>query len=282
MFYSVVAMSRKSMVYPELEGKRVLIAGLKPGIDAGADVVRGFAAQGCRLVLHFDLPHGARNDELFALAEEVRSQSLGLRVFSGPLDSDIGVARMASAAVNAFGSIDAVVTLSQLAAGPHHLESDDDFDAAVAQTLRRAYSISRVAANRMRTTMASGVVINLLAGPDAAADRKDTLLFSLVRAELAAMTRHEAQTWASQGIRFAALAPEASLLGSDGDIGDVKDAASTAVFLASNAGASINGLTLATLGAGTQTACKESPQAILPGAPAGVSLSECACAEPHL
>ena len=238
MFNSVVTMSRASKVYLELEGKRVLIAGLKPGVKAGTEIVRAFAAQGCRLVLQFDSPQGARSEELFGLADEVTGQTLGIRVFSGPLDNDLAVARMTTASLKAFNGLDAVVTVSHLPDETPPLSSEEDFDSAVAATLRRAYLISRVAANRMRLVSAEGTVLNVLA-PPTGSSRANTVLFALARAELEAMTRLEAETWKDGGIRFASLAPEAAIeaSGSFAAVDDMGDVAATALFLASDAGA---------------------------------------------
>jgi 3-oxoacyl-[acyl-carrier protein] reductase len=123
---------------------------------------------------------------------------------------------------------------------------------AVAAQLRDACLVTRVTANRMRLTMAEGLVLNIVAAPLPRSAAESSVI-AVARTVLAAMTRHEAAHWAGQGIRINAVAPTTGLgrpaAAGGGSLGSEPDIAALALFLASRAGRELSGLLFDAAGA---------------------------------
>lgn len=233
--------------YPELAGKRILVTGLSHA--HGIDVARAFADQGCRLVLHMTEETETSNAVL-----EVLSQSASeLRHYCDPLGNMDAAVRFAQVAAQAFGGLEAVINIVDLAAPTLPADADvADFEDAVADHLQNACLITRVAANRMRLTWAEGLILNIVTCRPPRSEA-DAMMIAMTRSMLATMTRLEAQRWADQAIRVNAVAPCSPLdiaMDAHGTcLASEPDVAALALYLASRRGRELSGLVFDAAGA---------------------------------
>ncbi len=222
--------------YPELAGKRVLVTGLE--LQAGVDVARAFAEQGCRIVLH-TTASGAEADAVLEMLAQTASE---LQVYSDPLTDIESTTRFAQTAAKTFSGVDAVVNLIHLDLRALSTEVlDGDFETAIARRLQTARVITRIAANRMRLTWSEGLVFNVLVSTPPQSNA-ETALLSMARAMLASMTRSEASEWADQAIRINAVAPVLDSTEAGACIVSEPQVAALAMFLASSRGRDLSGL----------------------------------------
>jgi len=222
--------------YPELAGKRVLITGLTR--THGVDIARAFAEHRTRLVLH------ASEDctETQTVAEIAAQSALEMRLFTGPLPDADAAVRFARTALKSFAGLDVVINIvggARLATAATATEAE--VERAISAALTPAYVISRISANRMRTTWTEGLILNI--GPEPATQsRSAQALAAVARATIASMTRVEAERWAEQGIRINGVAPATLSAGIGAQLTCEPDIASLALQLASRRGRNLSGL----------------------------------------
>jgi NAD(P)-dependent dehydrogenase (short-subunit alcohol dehydrogenase family) len=235
----VLSALRVPALYPELRGARVLITGLTS--ERGYDVARSFADAGCRLIIHTT----GQNATTDAMLELLAAGDNDVAALHEPLTSNDAGVRVAQSAAQAFGGVDCVINLIEAPTEPLSPHADyDELETMVSRTLGPACLITRVAANRMRTTWIEGLILNVLTADAPISDAEATLL-SLLRQALAAMTRGEANARAADGIRINAVAPlGASLDGRSAPdvLSSEPDIAALALHLASKRGAKLTGV----------------------------------------
>jgi NAD(P)-dependent dehydrogenase (short-subunit alcohol dehydrogenase family) len=201
MLMSAIDRNASAFLYPEIVGKRVLITGLSLG--HGVDLARLFADHGARLVLHMT-ETGAEAD---ALLEVLARNATEVRVYAEPLAESQAAVRFTQRAAQAFGGLDAAINLVELT--PDDVARAmliEDVEDLFVDTLRTAWLVTRVAANRMRLTWTEGLILNILRMPPPREPRESAFA-DIMRAALAAMTRAEARQWADQAIRINAIGP---------------------------------------------------------------------------
>jgi 3-oxoacyl-[acyl-carrier protein] reductase len=237
MLMSAIDRNSSVFLYPEIVGKRVLITGL--GLGHGVDLARLFADHGARLVLHMT-ETGAEAD---ALLEVLARNATEVRVYAESLAESQAAVRFAQRAAQAFGGLDAVINLVELT--PDDVARAmliQDVEDLFVETLRTAWLVTRVAANRMRLTWTDGLILNILRMPSPR-DGRETAFGGIMRAALAAMTRAEARQWADQAIRINAIGPR----GGDGApaagafLTSEPEVAALALYLLSKRGRSLSG-----------------------------------------
>lgn len=219
--------------YPELAGKRVLIAGISASL--GVDIVRAFAEHRTRLVLQFeDMSEPAQ-----AIAEVAAPSALEIRAF-GPIErTSEAAAKFAHTAVKAFGGLDVAINLVPLrmARAPSAAASTCDVERLLAEQLLATTLITRIAANRMGLLWRDGLVLNIAAL--AARLQGRALAFAaLIKAAMMHMTRTQAEAWAGQAIRCNAIAPPTAWPGER--VGE-PEVAALALYLASDRGRELSG-----------------------------------------
>lgn len=220
--------------YPDLVGKRVLVTGVCGSL--GMEVTRLFADHRTRMVILAD----EESPESHAIAEIVAQTAMDVRLYSGPMQVPDEIARFTRAAVQCYGGIDAVINLAAL--GDCEDGSANGVERFVSETLAQPCLVSRIVANRMRTTLTQGTILNVVAAPRDATARQRAL-GGVVRSALATLTRNEAQEWSRNGIRVNAIAPSQSALAAGPScISSAPDVASLAVHLASEHGTQLSGL----------------------------------------
>ena len=247
MLTSVVAGIRNVRQYPELQGARVLVTGISS--DSGFDIARGFAEAGCRLVLQMPAQGGADAEaRSTALLQVLANTASEIRASEQALDTADAAVRFAQGAAQAYGGLDAVINV--VVPRSEHLQpaaTIEEIEAAVSDSLQQACLISRIAANRMSLTWTEGLILNAVLAPRAR-NRTQAAFNGFLRQALAAMTRVEAGTWASKGIRVNAVGPHAAATGLDdvaarpvNGLAGEADIAALALHLASKRGRSLSG-----------------------------------------
>jgi NAD(P)-dependent dehydrogenase (short-subunit alcohol dehydrogenase family) len=222
--------------YPELAGKRVLITGLNHA--HGVDLARAFAEHRTRLVLQA-VDDG---EEMHAIAEIAARTALDIRFFNGPLSSAEAALRFARNAVKSYSGLDIVINITTLIEpSPRGNATQSEVERAVSRALTPAYVISRIAANRMRTTWTEGLILNVVPEikPTTTSARA---LTAVARATLAAMTRTEAEKWAGDRIRINGVAPPTLSHGLGADLNSEPGIAELALKLASRRGRDVSGM----------------------------------------
>jgi NAD(P)-dependent dehydrogenase (short-subunit alcohol dehydrogenase family) len=248
MLTSVVSGIRNVRQYPELAGARVLITGVSA--DKGVDIARGFAEAGSRLVLQ--IAAGSNDDDAernAALLQVLSNTAAEIRSTEQPIDGSEETVRFAQGAAQAFGGLDVVINV--IAPKPGILSHDssiDDIEDAVANTLRSACLITKIAANRMNLTWTEGLVLNIIVAQKSRT-KADAVFSSILGQALATMTRVEAGTWAQKGIRINGVGPRAdaglnaefAAQGSAYSLSSEADIAALSLHLASKRGQSLSG-----------------------------------------
>lgn len=238
MLMSVVSHDDVAAVFPELAGARVLVTGLTPA--AGVDLARAFADHKAQLVLQTQ----GETPEITELAAVLAQTASEIKLYTEPLGAGDDAVAFAKTAAQAYGGLDAAINIvtigSRDLAG---LTTTADIEALVSAKLAPALEMTRVIANRMRLTLGTGLVLNVIVAP-AARTGAEAALVGVLRATLAAMTRSEAETWAAQAIRINAIAPRTALPGerpSGACLTSEPDIAALALYLASKKGRQLTG-----------------------------------------
>lgn len=238
MLMSVFSQADATGMHPELAGARVLVTGLSPA--AGVDLVRAFADHKARLVLQTD----DETPEITELAAILAQSASEIRLYASPIGPGEAAVRFAQSAAQAFGGPDVAVNLVSItAADLAGLSTEAEIETFVMTKLGAALEMTRVLANRMRLTLGTGLVLNVVIAP-APRSAAEAALIGIVRAALAAMTRAEAEAWAGQDIRINAIGPRAALPGdppSGACLTSEPDIAALALHLASKKGRQLSG-----------------------------------------
>lgn len=221
--------------YPELAGKRVLVTGVMGPL--GVDVVRAFAEARTRLVVQAieDSP------ETQALAEIIAPSAMDICLFPGPLNGSDAMLRFARDAAQKFGGLDCVVNLAAVpepAAGA----DEHDIEQLVSDCLAMPVLATRVAANRMRTLINPGSILNVLTTPRRATAGAQ-LLAGIARTALSSFTRAESEAGIVDDVRVNAIVPVTVGAAGRGIITGTVDVATLALHLASARGHDLTGLT---------------------------------------
>lgn len=227
--------------YPELAGRRVLVTGVSGSGGLGVEIVRMLAEQRACIII------GATDasPEVQAVAEMVAPLAPELHLISGPFKSNDDILRFARTAMQAAGGVDAVINVTDVAEPPANA-SDAVVERMVTDILTMPCLVTKVAANRMRTALAEGTIINIVVcHPKASAHAK--LVARIARTAIAAFTRTQAQQLAADGIKINAVAPADSERGL-GCITGNADIVSLALHLASGRGSNLSGLMFEAVG----------------------------------
>jgi len=234
MFMSVIDTVPGVSVYPELAGVRVLITGVSA--MAGVDVARAFASHRTHLIMQTDDLSPAMTEVAALLSESATN----LQVFTEPMATRDAARRFGQTSSQIHGGLDTMVNLITIlpeeVAG---LDTEADVETFISDKLGAQLELTRVIANRMRTTWTEGSILNAVLMPEPATQR-EVATGGLIHAALAAMTRGEAQTWAEHAIRINAIGPRGTSP-SGAALSSEPEMASLALYLASKKGRQLSG-----------------------------------------
>jgi NAD(P)-dependent dehydrogenase (short-subunit alcohol dehydrogenase family) len=235
MLMTVIGRDPNASIYGELAGARVLITGLSP--DCGVDVARAFADHRGRLIVHASA-NAPENDVLATLLSETASE---VKLFTGACTDQDAALRFAQTAAQAFGGLDVVINLVPIYADDlKNRASIADVEDLVSQKLTLPALVTRVVANRMRTMLNEGLILNVMTMP-APRTAGEAALAGVARTALAAVTRGEAATWAPHGIRVNAIGPRATTPDAGACLTSEPDIAALALYLASKRSRTLTG-----------------------------------------
>jgi NAD(P)-dependent dehydrogenase (short-subunit alcohol dehydrogenase family) len=181
----------------KLKQKTVIITGASQGIGAG--LVEAFLARG------YDVVGTARS--------VTKSKELPASDHLALIDGDIGqfetAQKIAELAVKKFGSIDAVVANAGIfLVKPFTEYTSEDFDALVATNLAGFIHVTQLAVKQMQAQKTGGSIVSITA---ALADNPiagvTASVAMITKGGLETVTRHLAMEYATQHIRFNAVAP---------------------------------------------------------------------------
>lgn len=242
MLSSLVEQGRDFVAHSGLEGARVVLTGVRRG--AGTLLATSLAQAGARLIVQSP----GRAPDIRALAASLHASRAGIVFETVRFGSGAAAVRFTQAAARRLGGLDAVINVIAMSAAERALAlACDDVEEAIHDLLLPAALITRVAANRMRTTLREGSVVNILALV-APATGADAAFAGFARTALAAMTRIEAQEWASSGIRVNAISSSPGVCGealaAREAVSSPGDMAALALTLVSRPGKAISGHTL--------------------------------------
>ncbi|MFV0298042.1 MAG: SDR family NAD(P)-dependent oxidoreductase [Hyphomicrobiaceae bacterium] len=220
--------------YPELAGKRVLITGVCGPL--GVEIVRAFAEAQVRVVVQTN----EDSRDMQTLAEIIAPEAMDVHFFPGPLEGADAMLKFAREAVQKFGGLDCVINIATVPE-PSGNATEADIEAMVTDILSMSVLATQVVANRMRTMLSGGSILNVLTVP-AKASGSRKLIGRIARNALAHFTRNEAEKAEHDGIHVNAVVP-AALPDKSGQVlmGTV-DVATLALHLSSGREDALSGL----------------------------------------
>ncbi len=246
-----------------LEGRTVIIAGAASGV--GRAIARRFAAAGARLMLA-DTDDAGLDETAAEIGAGIEMPPENVSCFAHAIDDKLGVTNLIAATIDAFGRIDILVTDTRVSTPGDLFDlTAQEFDAALSSNVRSAFLLTQLVAKRMIQQREAdpefaGALVNITS---IAARRTvpELLAYSVSCAALDQLTRSTAACLAPQGIRVNAVALGAVMTANLrqalhereelhdemvavtplGRIGEAKEAAEAALFLASPSASFITG-----------------------------------------
>lgn len=241
---------------PQLDGKAAIITGAGSGI--GRALALGFAAQGASVVIADVNVDGAK-----AVAAEIGDKAIAVKCdVSQTADADA----MVKATVDRLGRVDILVNNAGRSRGNLggintdllvSRMSDEDWDTVFATNVRGTFLCSRAVLQHM-IPQKSGVIINTASGLGMRS-RPGAAAYGASKAAVIHFTQTLAMEVARYGIRVNAFTPgvtdtpfwraarteaEVAQAYKDGLVGMPEDLVPTLIFLASDAGRDITGVTI--------------------------------------
>ena len=233
-----------------LSGKTALVTGAASGI--GRAIALRFAAEGANLLL-CDL----NLESLRAVAAEAEAK--GVRTLARQTDVALReqVQRFVDDGIAAFGMIHALVNNAGIFFNaPFEQTTDEQYDRIMAVNVKSVFLLSQIMIRQWLRHEIQGAIVNL-ASIGAAVAFVDSSAYCTTKGAVAAMTRCIALEYGPRGIRANSIAPgiiDTPMLPSQEDserwantaiplrrLGDPKDVADVALFLASDESRYITG-----------------------------------------
>jgi 3-oxoacyl-[acyl-carrier protein] reductase len=191
----------KGLSIPDLAGNAVLITGGSTGI--GAALVLAFAAQKCRVGLHYN----ASEEAAEKVARAAREAGGDVFLVRGDFSKSADVRRVVSETAGHFGGLDGLINNAggMVARQSYADWTDDHYDAVMDLNARSVVAATEAAIPWLKKS--GGFVINTTsiaarngAGPGAG-------MYGSAKAFVSNVTRGMAKEWAKEGVRVNGVAP---------------------------------------------------------------------------
>ena len=243
-------------IYPELSGRVAVITGAAQGI--GAATARAFAGQGSHLALLDIDGAGAKK-----VADSISGSKGRVVPFHVDVTDEASVARAIEAVATEFGGMDVLVNC---AGGYGRLATVEDmpveeWDNTIALNLRSVFLVSKAAIPYLKKSKA-GRIINVSSISGRQVTVASSPAYASAKAAVIQLTRFLAQTLGPHGITsnsicpITTLTPRVAALRTEAEVeriaqlvplkrlAEPEDHAQAMLFLASDAAAYLNGVTL--------------------------------------
>jgi len=186
----------------DLEGKAVLVTGSSTGI--GAAVAKGFAAQGARVVVHYN----SSEQEAMAVVKEIQAAGGEAVALRADVRSVEACTRLVKEAHDALGGLDVLVNNAGGVVKRHPLRDIDDalYDEIVNLNARSVFACSRAALPFMEARGRGSIISTTSLAARSGGGSKSTL-YAASKAFVSTFTRGLAKEVARYGIRVNAVAP---------------------------------------------------------------------------
>lgn len=194
-------MTDRALVIPDLAGKAVLVTGASTGI--GAALARAYAAQGCRVGLHYN----ASKRQAEELAALIRTEGGDVFLIQGDFGVSADVERVVEESAQHFGRLDGLVNNAggMLGRVPYAEMTDAQYDVVMNLNGRSVITACRVAIPWLKKN--GGFIINTssIAARNGAGGGAG--LYGSAKAFVSNVTRGLAKELIGHGIRVNAVAP---------------------------------------------------------------------------
>ena len=187
--------------FPDLAGKAVLVTGGSTGI--GAALVRAYAAQGCRVGLHYN----ASRDKAEALATELRDGSGEVVLVGGDFARTAEVTRVVEETARHFGALDGLVNNAggMLGRVPYAELTDEQYDRVMDLNARSVVTASHAALPWLKKK--GGFIVNTSSVAARNGAGGGAGLYGSAKAFVSNVTRGMAKEFVADKIRVNAVAP---------------------------------------------------------------------------
>lgn len=239
-----------------LRDRVAIVTGAEKGI--GAALAKGFASEGCAVVVNYPASEVAAEDVARAI-RTAGGKAIACQSDIGEVDQHDSLIDKALAT---FGRLDILVNNAAIGKRIPAIDvGPSDWDRIHNVNLRGPFFLAQSAARVMKVQR-SGVILNISSVHDEKAHRNNSV-YAITKGGIRMMTRNLALEWAEYGIRVNSLSPGAILTDMNRDvlsdpafhskvvasiplnrIGDAEDLVGAAVLLVSDEGRYITGTTL--------------------------------------
>jgi 3-oxoacyl-[acyl-carrier protein] reductase len=186
---------------PDLAGKAVLITGASTGI--GAALARAFAAQGAKVIAHYNSSREAAE----ALADEIAKAGGEIRLAKGDFSDSGDIRRVVEEAGSAFGRLDGLINNAggMVKRVAYADATDADYDAIMDLNARSVVTATKAAVPHMKAN--GGFVINTTSIAARNGASASAGLYGSSKAFVSNVTRGMAKELIAYDIRVNAVAP---------------------------------------------------------------------------